>query len=532
MKRILLACIALTAASVIAVSAPPLNDNFADRETIAGPSGSVSGSNIDASLESDETHFGNTKTVWWTWTPPKYAYYQVDTFGSSFDTYLTAFVGDTLSSLYVMTSNNDALGTQQSAVCVEAGPGTTYQIQVSGDNAGDVGTITLNWHAISNWSDWIFSHYYTDSFFRVEFGNDLSVLSFKYMQVWESWYRTNELGCEDKKYKSLDTYTNGFTITDKYNNKRIDDKLPGGIDPNFSVQCYDGKHIIVYDHVNKKLVAYKTGNGEFIKSAESAIDNFSSAWFDGSDIIVFLTYANSEGIKVFDKNLMKEKWTDTPGAGDIVALGNGLVVRRVQSNNVLNITCRKNGKKVVSQHTITNPVDASLYVESDSKGGILYWTNKANTNSPLTYVDRKGETILNNQSMAEVGNVWYFNCFDGKSLYVRKPLDGGSNTFYVYKVKGLKNLGMKDVGGWARLEADGKAYFLTANGSESSVIVCDKKLKKEKWSSPPADGDVARLSKEVFVRKVSSTIVDVIRETYTLFNKKGEIVTYEFSYPK
>jgi hypothetical protein len=109
---------------------------------------------------------------------------------------------------------------------------------------------------------------------------------------------------------------------------------------------------------------------------------------------------------------------------------------------------------------------------------------------------------------------------------------GGTNTFYAYKVKGVQYLGRKDVDGYPRLEADRKVYIFTYPGPGSGLIVCDKKLAKEKWRVPPEDGEVTRLFKEIFIRKSRSIIGNIVTDTYTLFTRKGEIVTYEFSYPQ
>jgi hypothetical protein len=487
---------------------------------------------MGATLEPGEPHYGNSNTVWWTWSPPSYAVYQFDTFGSSFDTYLAVFIGDVVTSLYTDARNDDALGTLQSAVCLESGPGTDFRIQVSGSKAGDVGTIALNWHRITVWSDWFYSHSYTDTYFDVEFGADLSVLSLWYMQAWKVYYRTNELGCEERRYESSCVYTNGITITDRNHNKRIDNKLPEGIGENFSFENYDGEQILVYDPDSKKLMAFKAKQDVFVKSNEQAIDDFGGAWFDGSEIHVFVYRDNMEGLRVFDKKLKKEKWTVPLAEGDIGTIGKGLIARTIWSNSSVAITCTKKGKKLVAQHFISNVVIGSTHIEHDSKGGVLYWTNKSGTNSPLTYVDKKGARIVDDQSLTDVGDVWSFESFDGKTLYVSKHVGDGTNVFYVYKVKGLANLGKKEVDCGAMLRAGRKAYIFSYCGAGSGLIVCDKKLKKEKWTEPQADGDIWRLRKEIFVRMTRSTAGDIVTETHKLFNRQGEIVTYTFNYPK
>ena len=112
-------------------------------------------------------------------------------------------------------------------------------------------------------------------------------------------------------------------------------------------------------------------------------------------------------------------------------------------------------------------------------------------------------------------------------------------TFYLYKLKGLKKLGEKTVtvpsNGTAWMEVEKKAYvFSQYNDSrwQYGVTVLDRKLKKEKWTEPYDEGTIQRLVKDTFIRKTSETVGDTTTETYKLFNKKGEIVTYVFSYTK
>ena len=53
-----------------AYSAAPANDMFAGGIIITGAISSVTGSNVDATIETGEPEYGNDSTVWWTWTAP------------------------------------------------------------------------------------------------------------------------------------------------------------------------------------------------------------------------------------------------------------------------------------------------------------------------------------------------------------------------------------------------------------------------------------------------------------------------------
>ncbi len=130
MKKIKSIIILVLAGAAVFASALPPNDNFTDRETITGGSGTASGSNMGATLEDGEPHYGNSNTVWWSWTPTASGSYAIDTFGSTFDTYLAVFTGNNVSSLSYVAANNNTGSVVQSLVCLDATAGTACQIQV------------------------------------------------------------------------------------------------------------------------------------------------------------------------------------------------------------------------------------------------------------------------------------------------------------------------------------------------------------------------------------------------------------------
>jgi hypothetical protein len=531
MKAAILAgalAMATTAAALVA----PVNDDFADRIAITGTAGSVSGTVEGATIECGEPVCANNNTVWWTWTPPAHDIYQIDTLGSDFNTFLDVFIGDTLTGLVRQAQNDDALGTAQSAVCIAAGPETELQIQVSGSSVGDVGDVLLNWSTVTEWSDWIPSHCLTNTCMVVAFGSDLSALSLWRLEKTEAWYRTNMLGCEEWRYEDSFFHTNGITILDRKLRQRVGDKLPEGIGLHFSFQDYNGSQVLLYDPDSEKLMVYAVKSGAFVQQGEQMIVSFGNAYFVGSEIHAFISGGGMEGLRVFDKKLKKEKWSVPLAAGDIRTIGKTLVARYLWDNSTLEITCMKKGKKIAAQHSLSNVPQGASHIEHDPKGGALYWKSDGNTNFPLTYLDRKGRRIVDYQALPDIGNVWSFQNFDGKRLYIAVPLGGVSNTVYVYKVKGLANVGMKTLECGVNVYANRKAYLFTFSGADDGLIVCDWKLKKEKWNVPFAPGDIYRLGKKTFYRKIRTTVGDTVTDTYTLFDKKGEIVTYEFSYPK
>jgi hypothetical protein len=130
------------------------NDNFTDRESISGLTGSTTGVNVPATKESGEpNHAGNSggASVWWSWTAPISATVSFVTFGSNFDTLLAVYTGASVNGLTLVDNaenddfDNVFLGDgTQSRVQFAAQAGTTYHIAVDGFG-GVTGAIALSW---------------------------------------------------------------------------------------------------------------------------------------------------------------------------------------------------------------------------------------------------------------------------------------------------------------------------------------------------------------------------------------------------
>ncbi len=136
-----------TSASSFTVAPPATNDNFSAAQVLSGASGQVTGSNLVATKEAGEpNHAGNSggASVWYAWTAPANGTYTFETNGSSFDTLLGVYTGDTLASLNPIASNDDAGTSTGSSATFSAVGGTVYSIAVDGYN-GATGSINLVW---------------------------------------------------------------------------------------------------------------------------------------------------------------------------------------------------------------------------------------------------------------------------------------------------------------------------------------------------------------------------------------------------
>jgi len=129
---------------------PPSNDRFGSAQPIAGNSGSVSGNNVDAGLETGEpNHAGQTggRSIWYRWTAPTSGAWVFDTRGSAVDTVLAIYIGSSVSNLAVVASNDDSGAEVSSSVAFNAVAGQEYRIAVDAV-AGESGSLTLNWNFI------------------------------------------------------------------------------------------------------------------------------------------------------------------------------------------------------------------------------------------------------------------------------------------------------------------------------------------------------------------------------------------------
>jgi len=124
------------------------NDNFANATVLAGTT--FVGNNIGYTTEVDEPlaeYDGGWATAWHIWiTPDNFVGDAIiDTFGSSFDTYLYIYTGTAIDDLTEIDSNDDGGPNNWSKIIYDPIPGTVYYIRVGGYGEGDEGEYVLRY---------------------------------------------------------------------------------------------------------------------------------------------------------------------------------------------------------------------------------------------------------------------------------------------------------------------------------------------------------------------------------------------------
>jgi len=142
----LIAIVGALAAHV--TNAAPANDHFANATVLTGPTNYVVSANAGATEEGGEPNHGGagSNSVWWTWQAPFTGSVGFSTAGSTFDTLLAVYTGDSLSNLEIVTDNDDDLmggfGIVTSSLVFRALAGEIYRIAVDG-YSGATGTVHL-----------------------------------------------------------------------------------------------------------------------------------------------------------------------------------------------------------------------------------------------------------------------------------------------------------------------------------------------------------------------------------------------------
>ncbi|MCX8156199.1 MAG: S8 family serine peptidase [Verrucomicrobiae bacterium] len=129
----------------------PPNDDFAQRVPLTGAVVTATGTSVGATTESGEPQHNGlpaNRSVWWSWRPGRDGYVRITTEGSSFDTVLAVYTGNTLGTLRLVQGNDDGLTAMPptpywSEVYFWARADTTYQIAVDGFGASS-GAMVLN----------------------------------------------------------------------------------------------------------------------------------------------------------------------------------------------------------------------------------------------------------------------------------------------------------------------------------------------------------------------------------------------------
>lgn len=130
-------------------AAAPANDLFVSASPLLGSSGTATGSTVDATRETGEPSHGGSgasASIWYRWTAPATGTLTLDTRGSTFDTLLGAYTGNTVAGLSTLAENDDveAGAATWSQIVVPVTEGTSYLFAIDGWG-GTSGAPTLTW---------------------------------------------------------------------------------------------------------------------------------------------------------------------------------------------------------------------------------------------------------------------------------------------------------------------------------------------------------------------------------------------------
>ncbi|HVE58564.1 MAG TPA: VCBS repeat-containing protein [Pyrinomonadaceae bacterium] len=130
----------------LSANAAPVNDNFANAQLLNGNSGTVPATNVGATKEPDEqAHALNRggKSVWYKYVAPADGVLRV-TASAQFNTLLAVYSGSSLSTLKLITANDNDASQIGSTVYFGVKTGLTYYIAVDGKYFEGYGTVSGN----------------------------------------------------------------------------------------------------------------------------------------------------------------------------------------------------------------------------------------------------------------------------------------------------------------------------------------------------------------------------------------------------
>lgn len=130
----------------VAFAAPPSNDNFANAEVVTSLPFSQSINTSEATTEpGDPDCAGNGPTVWYSFTAGFDGYVEANTFGSNYDTTLSAYTDDGSGGIGgQIDCNDDAAESLQSRVKVPVTSGEVVYFMVGAFGSGPGGDLTFN----------------------------------------------------------------------------------------------------------------------------------------------------------------------------------------------------------------------------------------------------------------------------------------------------------------------------------------------------------------------------------------------------
>lgn len=119
-----------------AAAASPTNDDYAQPIVVSGTTGSVDGSNVDATVQADEpvNDYGwSNATVWYAWTAPSDGHVSFEADADPLIPHVCAYAGATAATATSLTCGDDGVDLDVTA-------GTTYHVSVDGLDVSGITT--------------------------------------------------------------------------------------------------------------------------------------------------------------------------------------------------------------------------------------------------------------------------------------------------------------------------------------------------------------------------------------------------------
>jgi hypothetical protein len=127
-----------------AIAQPPANDDFDSATVVPGLPFTDQLNTTEATTATDDPECdGQGPTVWYSFTPAADVRVEANTFGSDYDTTLSAYTG-ARGALTQIACNDDAAGSLQSRVRFDATAGQTFFFMVGSFGSGPGGNLTFS----------------------------------------------------------------------------------------------------------------------------------------------------------------------------------------------------------------------------------------------------------------------------------------------------------------------------------------------------------------------------------------------------
>ncbi|MBE0543457.1 MAG: S8 family serine peptidase [Verrucomicrobia bacterium] len=126
---------------------PPPNDHFTNATKVPAAGTTYLANNRFATLEAGEPRhaglFSAVGSLWWSWSPANNTNVFIDTTGSTIDTVLAIYTGNSVANLQLVAATNDIGIRRQAYLSLPVVAGATYRIAVASANTNSLGSIQL-----------------------------------------------------------------------------------------------------------------------------------------------------------------------------------------------------------------------------------------------------------------------------------------------------------------------------------------------------------------------------------------------------